>query len=87
MAFLQNEATRAARPVCMAAKLVEMKAVPIWGFIGLCSRPQMLYGKAPLSVDDLEGFYLADAAMERVRKGQGSVLSSGEVSRFMGLHE
>jgi len=47
----------------------------------------MLCGKAPLSVDDLEGFYLADAAMERVRKGQGPVLSSGEVSRFMGLHE
>ena len=36
-------------------------------------------------IDDLEDFYLADAAMERVRKGQEKVLDSAEVRKDIGL--
>ncbi len=36
-------------------------------------------------LDDLEDFYLADATMERVRKGQESVVDSAEVRRSLGL--
>ncbi len=36
-------------------------------------------------LDDLEDFYLADATMERVRKGQESVLDSAEVRWSLGL--
>jgi len=36
-------------------------------------------------LDDLEDFYLADAAMERVRKGQEAVIDSIEVRKSLGL--
>ena len=36
-------------------------------------------------LDDLEDFYLADATMERVRKGQEAVIDSIEVSKSLGL--
>jgi len=36
-------------------------------------------------IDDLEDFYLADATMERVRKGQEKVLDSAEVRKDLGL--
>jgi len=36
-------------------------------------------------LDDLEGFYLADATMERVRKGEESVLDAAEVRKSIAL--
>lgn len=36
-------------------------------------------------LDDLEDFYLADATMERVRKGQEQVVSSEHVRKELGL--
>ena len=36
-------------------------------------------------LDDLEDFYLADATMERVRKGQEAVIDSTEVRSSLGL--
>ena len=36
-------------------------------------------------LDDLEDFYLADAKMERVRKGQEQVVSSEHVRKELGL--
>jgi RHH-type rel operon transcriptional repressor/antitoxin RelB len=36
-------------------------------------------------LDDLEDFYLADAAMERVRKGQEHIVSSENVRKELGL--
>ena len=36
-------------------------------------------------LDDLEDFYLADAKMERVRKGQEAVLDASEVRKSLGL--
>lgn len=36
-------------------------------------------------LDDLEDFYLADATMERVRKGQEAVMESSEVRSSLGL--
>lgn len=36
-------------------------------------------------LDDLEDFYLADATMERVRKGQEAVLDSIEVRKSLDL--
>lgn len=36
-------------------------------------------------LDDLEDFYLADATMERVRKGQEQVVSSQHVRKELGL--
>ena len=36
-------------------------------------------------LDDLEDFYLADATMERVRKGQEAVIDSSEVRSSLGL--
>ena len=36
-------------------------------------------------LDDLEDFYLADATMERVRKGTEKVLTSTEVRKDLGL--
>ena len=36
-------------------------------------------------LDDLEDFYLADATMERVRKGQEVVIDSSEVRSSIGL--
>ena len=36
-------------------------------------------------LDDLEDFYLADSAMERVRKGQENLLDSLEVRKSLGL--
>lgn len=36
-------------------------------------------------LDDLEDFYLADATMERVRKGQEVVIDSSEVRSSLGL--
>lgn len=38
-------------------------------------------------LEDLEDFYLADATMERVRKGEESVLSLDEVERDLGLED
>ena len=38
-------------------------------------------------LDDLEDFYLADATMERVRKGQEPIMSSEEVRRTLGLDD
>ena len=36
-------------------------------------------------LDDLEDFYLADATMERVRKGQKNIVSSAQVRKELGL--
>jgi RHH-type rel operon transcriptional repressor/antitoxin RelB len=36
-------------------------------------------------LDDLEDFYLADATMERVRKGQEVVIDSSEMRNSLGL--
>lgn len=36
-------------------------------------------------LDDLEDFYLADATMERVRKGQEVILDASEVRKSLGL--
>ena len=36
-------------------------------------------------LDNLEDFYLADATMERVRKGQEAVIDSIEVRKSLGL--
>jgi len=36
-------------------------------------------------LDDLEDFYLADASMERVRKGQENIVSSAQVRKELGL--
>ena len=36
-------------------------------------------------LDDLEDFYLADAPMERLRKGQEAVVSSSDVRKALGL--
>ena len=36
-------------------------------------------------LDDLEDFYLADATMERVRKGQEAVIDSTEVRKSLDL--
>jgi RHH-type transcriptional regulator, rel operon repressor / antitoxin RelB len=36
-------------------------------------------------LDDLEDFYLADAAMERMRKGSEKVLNSTQVRKALGL--
>lgn len=36
-------------------------------------------------LDDLEDFYLADATMERVRKGQETVIDADEVRNSLGL--
>jgi len=36
-------------------------------------------------LDDLEDFYLADATMERVRKGQEAVFEASDVRKSLGL--
>ena len=36
-------------------------------------------------LDDLEDFYLADATMERVRKGKEKVYSADEIRKDLGL--
>jgi RHH-type rel operon transcriptional repressor/antitoxin RelB len=36
-------------------------------------------------LDDLEDFYLADATMERIRKGQERVVSSAQARKELGL--
>jgi len=36
-------------------------------------------------LDDLEDFYLADATMERVRKGEEAVLAAAEVRKSIAL--
>jgi RHH-type rel operon transcriptional repressor/antitoxin RelB len=36
-------------------------------------------------LDDLEDFYLADATMERVRKGQEKVIDAKQVRKDLGL--
>jgi RHH-type rel operon transcriptional repressor/antitoxin RelB len=36
-------------------------------------------------LEDLEDFYLADATMERVRKGEETTLSASEVRKDLGL--
>ena len=36
-------------------------------------------------IDDLEDFYLADATMERVRKGQEGILSASQVRKELDL--
>ncbi len=36
-------------------------------------------------LDDLEDFYLADATMERVRKGQEPVITAAEVRKSLDL--
>jgi RHH-type rel operon transcriptional repressor/antitoxin RelB len=36
-------------------------------------------------LEDLEDFYLADAAMERVRKGSEKLLDSSQVRKDLGL--
>ncbi len=36
-------------------------------------------------LDDLEDFYLADATMERVRKGEEKVLTAAKVRKDLGL--
>ena len=36
-------------------------------------------------LDDLEDYYLADAAMERIRKGQETLISSDKLRQELGL--
>ena len=36
-------------------------------------------------LDDLEDYYLADAAMERIRKGQETLISSDQLRQEFGL--
>jgi RHH-type rel operon transcriptional repressor/antitoxin RelB len=36
-------------------------------------------------LDDLEDFYLADATMERIRKGQERIVSSSQARKELGL--
>ncbi len=36
-------------------------------------------------LDDLEDFYLADATMERIRKGQEKIVSSAQARKELGL--
>lgn len=36
-------------------------------------------------LDDLEDFYLADATMERIRKGQERIVSSAQARKELGL--
>ena len=36
-------------------------------------------------LDDLEDYYLADAAMERIRKGQETLISSDQLRQELGL--
>jgi len=36
-------------------------------------------------LDDLEDYYLADAAMERIRKGKESLISSDQLRQELGL--
>ncbi len=36
-------------------------------------------------LDDLEDFYLADATMERIRKGKEKIVSSAKVREKLGL--
>ena len=43
--------------------------------------PRFLEG----GLDDLEDFYLADATMERVRKGQEAILSASQVRKALDL--
>ena len=38
-------------------------------------------------LDDLEDYYLADATMERVRKGEEKVYSAGEIRKDLGLDD
>ena len=38
-------------------------------------------------LDDLEDYYLADAAMERIRKGQETLLDTGQVRKELGLED
>ncbi|NNN19719.1 MAG: ribbon-helix-helix protein, CopG family [Acidimicrobiaceae bacterium] len=38
-------------------------------------------------IEDLEDFYLADATMERVRKGKENVFTLEEVERNLGLED
>ena len=38
-------------------------------------------------IDDLEDYYLADAIMERVRKGEEKTYSAEEVRRSLGLDD
>ena len=38
-------------------------------------------------LEDLEDFYLADATMERVRKGEEKVYSSAQVKKDLGLDD
>ena len=38
-------------------------------------------------LDDLEDYYLADATMERVRKGEEKVYSTEEVRKDLGLDD
>ena len=38
-------------------------------------------------LDDLEDFYLADAAMERVRKGQETIFEASDVRKSLGLDD
>ena len=36
-------------------------------------------------LDDLEDFYLADATMERIRKGQEAIFEASDVRKSLGL--
>jgi RHH-type rel operon transcriptional repressor/antitoxin RelB len=38
-------------------------------------------------LDDLEDFYLADATMERVRKGQETIFEASDVRKSLGLDD
>ncbi len=38
-------------------------------------------------LDDLEDYYLADATMERVRKGEEKVYSTAEIRKDLGLDD
>lgn len=39
------------------------------------------------SIEDVEDFYLADAAMERIRKGEERTYTSAEVRKELGLDD
>ena len=50
-------------------------------------RPKSYYLRELIEggLDDLEDFYLADATMERVRKGQETLLDAAQVSKELDL--
>ena len=51
-------------------------------------RPKSYYLRELIKggLDDLEDFYLADASMERIRKGQEIIVSSAQARKELGFN-